>query len=84
LNGSTWEYPSFENAEVFVSWLARKAVIACDPIVDAVTHKRSQTLSLRSTQRHFLRATGITYSTWRQIERVSICDESPSGRSVDP
>jgi methylphosphotriester-DNA--protein-cysteine methyltransferase len=45
-------------------------VIARDPIVDAVMHKRSQTLSLRSTQRHFLRATGLTYSTWLQIERA--------------
>ena len=70
LNGSAWEYPSFENADVFVSRLVRKGVIARDPIVDAVTHKRVQTLSLRSTQRHFMRATGITYSTWRQIERA--------------
>jgi len=70
LNGSAWEYPSFENADVFVSRLVRKGVIARDSIVDAVMHKQLQTLSLRSTQRHFLRATGITYSTWRQIERA--------------
>jgi AraC-like DNA-binding protein len=70
LNGSAWEYPSFENADVFASRLVRTGVIACDSIVDAVTHQRSETLSLRSTQRHFLRATGITYATWRQIERA--------------
>jgi len=70
LNGSAWEYPSFENADVFVSRLIRRGVIARDPIVDAVMHKRSQTLSVRSTQRHFLRATGITWSTWLQIERA--------------
>ena len=70
LNGSAWEFPSFENADVFVSRLIRRGVIARDPIVDAVMHKRSQTLSLRSTQRHFLRATGITCSTWLQIERA--------------
>jgi AraC-like DNA-binding protein len=70
LNGSAWEYPSFENADVFVSRLVRKGVLARDPIVDDVMHNRSATLSLRSTQRHFLRATGLGISTWRQIERA--------------
>jgi len=70
LNGSAWEYPDFENADVFVARLVRKGVIARDAIVDAVLHNHRQTLSLRSTQRHFLRATGMTYSTWRQIERA--------------
>jgi AraC-like DNA-binding protein len=70
LNGSAWEYPSFENADVFIARLIRKGVIARDPIVDAVIHQRSRTLSLRSTQRHFLRATGMAWSTWRQIERA--------------
>ena len=74
LQGSAWEYPTFENADAFVSRLVRKGVLVRDPIVDAVIHRRApkqtQTLSLRSTQRHFLRATGITYSTWRQIERA--------------
>jgi AraC-like DNA-binding protein len=70
LNGSAWEYPSFDNADVFVARLIRRGIIACDSIVDDVMHKRAQTLSLRSTQRHFLRATGLTWSTWRQIERA--------------
>jgi AraC-like DNA-binding protein len=70
LHGSAWEYPSFENADIFVSRLIRKGLLVRDPIVDDVMHKRAQTLSWRSTQRHFLRATGITYSTWRQIERA--------------
>jgi hypothetical protein len=70
LSGSAWEYPGFENAEVFVSRLVRKGEIARDSIVEAVMRGHSQTPSLRSTQRHFLRATGITCSTWRQIERA--------------
>jgi hypothetical protein len=70
LNGSAWEYPNFENADVFVARLTRKGVIVRDAIVDAVGHNHPQTLSMRSTQRHFLRATGITCSTWRQIERA--------------
>ena len=70
LNGSAWEYPDFENADVFVARLARKGVIARDAIVDDVLHGHARTLSIRSTQRHFLRATGVTCSTWRQIERA--------------
>ena len=70
LNGSAWEYPNFENADVFVARLVRKGVIARDTIVDAVLHNHAQTLSIRSTQRRFLRATGMNYSTWRQIERA--------------
>jgi methylphosphotriester-DNA--protein-cysteine methyltransferase len=47
-------------------------VIARDSIVNAVMHKHARTLSLRSTQRHFLRATGMTYPTWRQTERARL------------
>jgi len=70
LNGSPWEYPTFENAERFVSRLIRKGIIARDPMVDAVQCGQGQELSLRSAQRHFLRTTGITHSTVRQIERA--------------
>ncbi len=70
LNGSAWEYPDFENADAFVARLVRKGIIARDPIVDGVLRNDPQTLSLRSTQRHFARATGMTSSTWRQIERA--------------
>ena len=41
-----------------------------DPVADAVLLGQSQKLSLRSAQRHFLRATGLTHSTVRQIERA--------------
>jgi len=32
--------------------------------------RRPGELSLRSVQRHFLRSTGVTYATFRQIERA--------------
>ena len=32
--------------------------------------RRTGELSLRSSQRHFLRSTGITYATFRQVERA--------------
>ena len=58
LNGSAWEYPDFENAETFVKRLVQEGFIARDPAVDAALRGERQELSLRSAQRHFLRATG--------------------------
>ena len=70
LNGSAWQYPDFENAEAFVKRLAKAGVISRDSTVDAALQGQPRTLSWRSTQRHFLRATGMTWPTFRQIERA--------------
>ena len=70
LNGSACEYPDFENADTFVDRLVRKGLIVRDPIVDAVLRGAEDARSIRSAQRHFLRATGITHGTVRQIERA--------------
>jgi len=70
LNSSAWQYPDFDNAETFIKRLAKAGVISRDPAVDAALRGQSRALSVRSTQRHFLRATGITYATFRQIERA--------------
>jgi len=70
LDGSRWEYPDFENAEAFVTRLARNGVIARDTAVEAALQGEPQALSRRSAQRHFLQATGMTHSRFRQIERA--------------
>jgi AraC-like DNA-binding protein len=70
LNGSAWEYPDFENAETFVKRLVRDGLIVADALVNAALQGQPRGQSLRSTQRHFLQATGMTYSTIRQIERA--------------
>jgi AraC-like DNA-binding protein len=70
LNGSVLEYPNFDNAEIFVKRLAKSGIVLRDPIVDDTLLRRPCKLSLRSGQRHFLRSTGITYNTFRQIERA--------------
>jgi len=70
LNGSAWEYPDFDNAETFVARLAAKGIIAREPAVDAVMRNERPTRSLRTAQRHFLRATGLTHRTVRQIDRA--------------
>lgn len=72
LNGSAWEYPDFENAEPFVSRLAHEGLIARDLTVTAALQGQMKDLSIRSAQRHFLQATGMTHSTFRQIERARL------------
>src|SRR6516162_7096262 len=70
LNGSAVEYPSFSNAETFVGRLAKSSILSRDPIVEDTLARRPGELCLRSVQRHFLRSTGVTYATFRQIERA--------------
>jgi AraC-like DNA-binding protein len=70
LNGSVWEYPDFENAETFVARLARAGIITRNPDVAVALRSEPLPQSLRSMQRHFLRATGLTHRTVRQIERA--------------
>jgi hypothetical protein len=70
LNGSAWEYPTFENAETFAKRLVTKSIVVHDASIDAALHDLPGALSLRSAQRHFLRAAGITRGTMRQIERA--------------
>ena len=70
LGGAAWEIPSFENAETFVSHLARRGVIAYDRAVSAALQGDPQALTRRSVQRHFLHVAGMTQSRFRQIERA--------------
>lgn len=70
LEGSAWEYPGFENAESFVTRLVKRGLLARDPAVEAAVHGEVQALSRRSTQRHFLHATGLTHTTFRKILRA--------------
>lgn len=70
LNGSAWEYPDFDNAEDFVARLVQKGIVTREPAVDAVMRNEPSVQSLRTAQRHFLRATGLTHRTVQQIERA--------------
>jgi len=70
LNGARWEFPDLDDAEAFVARLAKLGMIARDPAVEAALQGELAALSRRSAQRHFLQATGMTYSRLRQIERA--------------
>lgn len=70
LNDSAWEYPDFDNAETFVKRLERAGLIAMDRSVTSAMNGDESELTLRTTQRRFRQATGMTYGTIRQIERA--------------
>jgi AraC-like DNA-binding protein len=72
LNGSAWEVPTFENADTFIERLVREGLLAHEPVVDNVLQSTASELSIRSEQRRFLQATGLTYATVRQIERARL------------
>ena len=70
LQGSAWQFPDFENADTFVEWLVHANLLVRDPVVEACWQDQPSNLSLRTCQRRFLRATGLTYQRARQIERA--------------
>ncbi|GIK43737.1 MAG: hypothetical protein BroJett011_75700 [Chloroflexota bacterium] len=70
LHGSAWQFPDFDNADTFVTRLVRKELLAQEPVVEAVLQNRPLEMSLRSVQRRFLQATGLTRGTFDQIERA--------------
>ncbi len=70
LNGSAWQFPNYENADIFADRLVREDLLVRDPIVEAVLRGEPQELSPRSIQRRFLQVTGLTQGTIRQIKRA--------------
>ncbi len=69
-SGQAWDMPLYDNAEDFVARLARAGVIALSHATDAAIERDSRWLSQRSVQRHFRHVTGMTLSSYRQIERA--------------
>jgi AraC-like DNA-binding protein len=70
LNGSAWQYPNYENADTFVNRLVHEGVLVYDRIVGAILKKQAVDLSLRTVQRRFSQATGLTQNSFYQINRA--------------
>ncbi|MBO9576918.1 MAG: helix-turn-helix transcriptional regulator [Sphingobium sp.] len=70
LCGEAWEIPSWDTAEDLVARLARAGIIALSPATDAAIERNVDHLSRRSVQRHFRHVTGMTFSSYVQIERA--------------
>jgi hypothetical protein len=70
LGSSVWQFPDYENADTFVNRLVREDLLMCDPVITAINQGKSPTMSLRTIQYRFLRSTGLSQRTIRQIERA--------------
>lgn len=70
LGGLAWEIPRFDNAEQFVSRLARAGAIALSGHANALLEGDLKRASQRSLQRHFRQVTGITLGQHQQIQRA--------------
>jgi AraC-like DNA-binding protein len=70
LDGSAWEFPTFENIDTFINRLVREGLLVHDSVIDVALQEQPQAMSPRNIQRRFLRATGMTYSTIFQIQRA--------------
>lgn len=70
LLGSAWQIPTYDNADVFVNRLLREGLLAHDPVVDAVMQGQPPVMSVRTLQRRFVQATGLSPKTIQQIERA--------------
>jgi hypothetical protein len=83
LDGSAWQYPDFENADTFVARLFRRGLLVRDPVVAAVLRGEVDARSLRTAQRHVLRATGLPHRAIVQIERARYATQLlRAGRSI--
>ena len=70
LDGSAWELPSADTADVFVDRLVRAGLLVHDPVVEPAVRGEVTGLSPRSVERRVRRATGLTRGAIRQIWRA--------------
>ncbi len=70
LHGSSWQFPNYDNAETFIDRLFRDGLLVQDSVVGSAVKGQLKDVSLRTVQRRFLQATGLTQTTIFQIERA--------------
>jgi AraC-like DNA-binding protein len=70
LDGSAWQFPTYDNADTFVDRLMRQQAVIRDPLVAAALADERPAVPDRTLRHRFLRATGLTQGRVRQIERA--------------
>lgn len=70
LHGSTWQFPDYENVDTFLNRLVHDDLLVRDPVIPAALQDQPQAMSIRTLRRRFLRATGLSQASIRQIERA--------------
>ncbi len=70
LHSSAWEFPDFENTDTFVGRLVKEGLLVHDPVVEDSLKGKPAGTSIRTVQRRFLQATGLTQNDFYQIGRA--------------
>jgi AraC-like DNA-binding protein len=70
LDGSAWELPGPDTAEVLVDRLVRAGLLVHDPIVAEALQGDVEGFSTRSLERRVARATGLSRGAMRRIRRA--------------
>jgi hypothetical protein len=70
LDGVRWETPGTDDAEALVDRLVRSGAVVHDPLVTEVRRGHCPAVSVRTVERRFREATGLTRGAVRQIERA--------------
>jgi Helix-turn-helix domain len=70
LDGSAWELPGPDTADVFVDRLGRAGLLVHDPIVADALHGDVEGFSNRSLERRVARATGLSRGAMGRIRRA--------------
>jgi AraC-like DNA-binding protein len=83
LDGSAWEHPGPDTADVFVDRLARAGLLVHDPIVAEAVQGEVAGLTTRSLERRVARATGLSRGATGRIRRAERAVELLS-RGVPP
>jgi AraC-like DNA-binding protein len=79
LDGSTWQYPDFENVEEFINRLARQEALVYDPVVRAALQGHPVDLAPRTLRHRFLQSTGLSRGQIVQSERAQAAAERLMG-----
>jgi AraC-like DNA-binding protein len=70
LDGSAWELPGPDNADVFVDRLVRAGLLVHDPLVPEALQGEVEGFSTRSVERRVARGTGLSRGAIERIRRA--------------
>lgn len=70
LRDSSWELPSFENADTFVNNLVKQEILAQDLLVNEALKGAKTDVSPRTLRHRFLRSTGMSRTYLEQMSRA--------------
>jgi len=70
LGDSAWEYPTFDNIDVFAERMMRAQLVHQDMLIADSLARDEVTVPARGLQRRFLEVTGMSRKALRQIERA--------------